>query len=489
MVAEAQEEVTNMSFKTNKINRNFTIKVHLYFNEDSFNRSADTTPRFYLKPVQLLGIEKVAFTRVGGLNNSYDKYGNRFWKYKYDDTLTEAQADAIYEEIKNSYPYGYVEGDQASIKKYRYDVKENTAFQSFYKKYWEKNQSSVKYPEYNPDGTKQQPHPYIEFTVNEIITYKHVEGTVEALDSASNLDLKYQTTGEYYESPTSYACHDESISVTLPSDAATDNRFIIDGWPQFPIKMSMSGRYRLDLLSGATWPTGSDGSFSGYRFRFSTGIDGSHNGYSDYTSGVSYVVSPETASFDVKVMTKTPVSSPGDDGHPYMYNGSPNGFALSGITGSATGINVSGFGHDEGAEITLRRDSTYIFYQTGSSNTNHPLNIATDPSGAGDSDNLYTSGVTTGSNYTRFEVPGKAPDTLYYVCTNHAYMGGKINIVESPAAAKTGSVPGESILINNDLSAEKLLYYYSPDMVSGGAPAYLQSDCSKQAAVFAGYDN
>ena len=205
-----------MSFKTNKINRSFSIKVHLYFNKESFNRTTDSTPRFYLKPVQLLAIDKVAFTRVGGVNNSYDRYGNRFWKYKDDSTLTKAQADAIYEEIKKSYPYGYVENDQASIKKYRYDVTENEAFQSFYKKYWDDHSSDVKQPSFNPNGTKQQPHPYIEFTVNEIITYKHVSGTVEALPEASEYDVYYATrTGEYYSQPIDYSCHDETIDVSL----------------------------------------------------------------------------------------------------------------------------------------------------------------------------------------------------------------------------------------------------------------------------------
>ena len=478
------------NFKTNKINRNFILKVHLYFNKNSYNRQSDSTPRFYLKPVQLLGLEKVAFTRDGAINNGFDQYGNRFWKYKGDNTLTNAQADAIYEEIKQSYPYGYVENDQASIKKYRYDVKENKAFQSFYRKYWDEHQDEVKQSEYNSDGTLIFPHPYIEFTVNEIVTYKHVAGTVEALSEASDLDVKYAVSGEFYETPINHSCHDEQISVTLPISAITlNNYFVIDNFSQFPIKTSMSGRYRFDLLSGSlnTWPTGSDGSYSGYRFRLSTGVDGSHNGYSDYTNGVSYVLSPEVGQFDVKVMTKTTHAGGGDDGHPYMHSGSPNGFALSGITGSSTGINVSGYGYDEGAEITLRRDSSYVFYQTGSTNDGHPLKIATDPSGAGDTSSLYTSGVVTTSNTLSFEVPHHAPDTLYYVCDNHAYMGGKINIVDSPTAPKTGSIPGESIILNNDEASEKLLYYYSPDISGAGGLLYLKSDCDGDYSTFSGY--
>ena len=475
------------TFKTNKINRNFQIKVHLYFNEDSLNRPADSTPRFYLKPVQLLGVEKVAFTRGGAINNNYEKYGNRFWKYKYDDTLTEAQVESIYAEIKNSYPYGFVEGDQASINKYRYDVTENNAFQSFYKKYWDDHQADVKQPEFNNDGVKEHPHPYIEYTVNEIITYKHVTGTVAALPSSTSLDVDYATGSYYYIEPIDYSCHDEIITVNL--DSRNPNNFMVDGLDQFPIRLSTSGRYLLNLTSGNQvsndWPTGAGGAFSGYRFRLSTGVNGSFNGYSDYTSGVSYVVSPEVGSFDIKVETKTAHAGGGDDGHPYMYSGFANGFSVSGISGSATGINVSGFGYDEGAELTLRRDSTYIFYQTGSTNDGHPINIATDPSGAqgASGSHLYTSGVSTASNFLRFEVPGRAPDTLYYVCTNHAFMGGKINIVDAPAAPKTGSIPGESIVIDNNQSTNIDLYYYSPDLSGAGGLLNLKVNCDDSAQV------
>tara|TARA_Y100000004_G_scaffold149744_1_gene171773 strand:+ start:1586 stop:3022 length:1437 start_codon:yes stop_codon:yes gene_type:complete len=478
-----------MSFKTNKINRNFTLKVHLYFNKDSFNRTTDSTPRFYLKPVQLLGVEKVAFTRGGAVTNGYKKYGNRFWKYKYDDTLTNAQIDSIYNEIKQSYPYGFVDGDQASIKKYRYDVKENQAFQSFYKQYWDQHQDEVKQTKLKPDGTKIHPHPYIEFTVNEIISYKHVKGAVDALPEAS-LDTDYGLTGASYSQPDDYSCHHGIIDVNL--NAGTPDHFLIDGYNQFPLILSTSGRYLLNLRSGdqntTDWPTGVGAAHSGYRFRVSTGPDGSHNGFSDYTSGISYVVSPETAYYDVSVQAKTAVSGPGDDGHPYMYSGSASGYALSGISGSATGINASGFGYDEGAEISLRRDSTYYFYQTGATNSGHPLRFATHPSGAGDSATLYESGASYGSNYVKFEVPGRAPNTLYYVCNNHSYMGGKINIVDAPTAPKTGSVPGESIVIDNNQTGIIGLYYYSPDISGAGGLLNLVTECDG-SQLFQGYSS
>jgi hypothetical protein len=262
----------------------------------------------------------------------------------------------------------------------------------------------------------------------------------------------------------------------------------LDDWAQFPVNLSVSGRYRFDLKSGGfyhTWPTGTPGGlgpteFSGCKFRFSTGVDGTNNGFAEYTDGVSYVKSPEEGWFYTKVLTKTPVSSPGDDGHPYMYQGSPSGFALSGSGdgSSATGINISGFGYDEGAMLTLRRDSTYHFIQdTGIniSNSGHPLQISTHPSGV--DSNVYSSGVAILDNYLAFTVPHQAPDKLYYTCKNHSYMGGEINIIDSPDATYTGSIPGESIVLSNAGGAERLLYYYTPSITNAGGMMSLKSGC------------
>ena len=55
----------------NKVNRNFNIKVRLYFNDNSFNREIDSTPRFYLEPVKLNAVERVAFTKSGAKEKEY----------------------------------------------------------------------------------------------------------------------------------------------------------------------------------------------------------------------------------------------------------------------------------------------------------------------------------------------------------------------------------------------------------------------------------
>ena len=162
--------------KVNRVNRVFRIKVHLYFNSTSYNRETDSTPRLFLTPVELLNVEKLAFTLEGGQDKGYKKYGNRFWKWKHDKTLTDAQVESIYSEIKQTYPYGFVAGDDASTNKYKTDVKNNEAFQSFYKSYWNNHSDEIKHPEYTHEGLKTYPYPYIEFIINEPISYKYAVG-------------------------------------------------------------------------------------------------------------------------------------------------------------------------------------------------------------------------------------------------------------------------------------------------------------------------
>lgn len=475
--------------KVNRINRNFTIKVHLYFNKDSYNRVQDTTPRYYIKPVKLLNVEKAAFTSEGARAQGYTKYGNRFYKWVNDDTLTDAKCESIFAEIQNSYPYGYVEGDTASFNKWYIDVKTSQSFQSFYKTYWENNETSVVQPQ-SEQGVLNYPHPYIEFTVNEIITYKHNTGTIPALPVGESLwgEYKSDVITDFYTQETDTSCLDGISNLYLDS---TSKRFQIDGITKLPLRISATGRHRIDIKSGTsdnyiTWPTGSDGTFSGYRFRMSTGVEGTSNSYLDYEQGVSYPVSPERGHFLIKAIEKTAVAGGNDDGHPYMYAGHATGYAISGSGDgtTATGINISGFGYDEGANLTLRRDSTYSFWQTDASNDDYYMQISTDPSGGWGNDTdsrIFKTGVTNVTGFLEFTVPYTAPDTLYYVDRDNAYMGGRISIVDAPASTYTGSKPGESIVINSTNALEQTMFYYSPDLSGMGGVVFMQSGCDDTA--------
>ena len=77
-------------------------------------------------------------------------------------------------------------------------------------------------------------------------------------------------------------------------------------------------------------------------------------------------------------------------------------------------------------DLYLARGNTYEFVNTAA----HPFRIQTTANGTVGAS--YGSGVTnndgsSGSTIT-FEVPFEAPDTLYYQCTSHTGMGGKLYI-------------------------------------------------------------
>ena len=90
-----------------------------------------------------------------------------------------------------------------------------------------------------------------------------------------------------------------------------------------------------------------------------------------------------------------------------------------------TGDGLTGTVNDP--DLTLLRGQKYIFKNRSGG---HPFRIQT--SYQNTSGTAYNTGVTnnSGGNGTDiiFEVPQDAPGTLYYQCTAHTYMSGKLNI-------------------------------------------------------------
>ena len=84
-------------------------------------------------------------------------------------------------------------------------------------------------------------------------------------------------------------------------------------------------------------------------------------------------------------------------------------------------------------ELTLNA-GTYVFDQTASTNATHPLKISTTNDGTHGGGSEYTTGVTVSGTpgaggKTTIVINAQTPTTLYYYCSSHAGMGGKINIV------------------------------------------------------------
>ena len=80
--------------------------------------------------------------------------------------------------------------------------------------------------------------------------------------------------------------------------------------------------------------------------------------------------------------------------------------------------------------IALTIGKTYIFDQSDSSNSGHPLRLSTTANGTHGGGTEYTTGVTTTSTQTQIVVSSSTPSPLYYYCSNHSGMGG--NIITTP---------------------------------------------------------
>tara|TARA_Y100000593_G_scaffold84789_1_gene160824 strand:+ start:27321 stop:28817 length:1497 start_codon:yes stop_codon:yes gene_type:complete len=495
-----------MSFKTNKVNRNFTVKNHIYFNKDSYNRSGDVTPRYFVKSVELLNVEKVGFSYKSILTEKgYQKRGHRFYGYVKDDTLTDEEILSNYETLKNSYPYGFISGDTASETKYRIDVKENPAFQSFYKSYWDAHSDQVKIPQKTTKGDLDYPYPYIEYTGHEIVKIKHNSGTVPVLqmgDDGYNAPYAEFPTGiNHFVAPYAYSCYKEDIYVNA-HDYYSENRqvFLMDGGAQMPLVLhNNSGTtYTFHLVSGRQfgygtnlWPTGSDGLHSGIALEFSTGLDGTWGGYSKYDN-VSAYDAAELHNYYVSSELK---DGDPETGHPYYNSGSVSGYVISGQS-------------RQSGPITAYRGHTYVFHVTGSSNVFNGGRTG-DPSGLYDVQDLIVTseevwgeygvhsqvdnpellnphgtayGVAVsgeGAGTYTITIPWEAPDTLYYQSRNSAYYGGVIDVSNPPTA--TGNKPGQFIRVSFTGEKDERMYYYSPSQSGMGGLLILKSDCDGKA--------
>ena len=95
--------------------------------------------------------------------------------------------------------------------------------------------------------------------------------------------------------------------------------------------------------------------------------------------------------------------------------------------------------------LDLEEGSTYVFDQSDSSNSGHPLRFSTTSDGTHNSGSEYTTGVTTTGTpgsagaKTTIVVASSAP-TLYYYCSAHSGMGGRQHQYTAGASNFDGSI-------------------------------------------------
>lgn len=105
--------------------------------------------------------------------------------------------------------------------------------------------------------------------------------------------------------------------------------------------------------------------------------------------------------------------------------------------------NDSSLGGEEAPLLRLARGQTVNFFQSDSTNTNHPLKIGTTAEAASAASGYdmvgfaHTVGTPGTSRQARFTItiPNDAPDTLYYSCSAHTGMGGTISVYTDPVVA------------------------------------------------------
>jgi hypothetical protein len=456
----------NLGFSTNKINRKITFKARLNHNASSWNRSSDTTPRFWLEAVSLISVERVGFTSqsLKMENSPYQKEGHRVYDNKMEVKLSDSEAEYLFGNLKENFPYGYKANDRASETKYIVDLMNNDAFQAHYANYWNDNSDKI-IPTGPPDHNT---YPCIEFETSEIFSTKHNSGNVPAVEGGSvniEQDTGYKGVTFYETSWNELLCDPKVMDVSVPTgnfiESIQDYAFAITNEEYRGKHMQVDSVNETEYVVRFVepWPTGTNGLASGIAFKLSETDDGTHH-YGG--AGVEYS-SAYAGAFDHEEITYVVTVAS---------NGTQDVFYLDGV---------------EAPALNFKRGSKYIFDQTDSSNSGHPLYIGNSSLGgdAGDSKNCHVQ--ETADDIMTFSVPMDAPNSLWYQCENHQNMGAGISIADptfeypAPGAEYEDFVPGRALRLKFPSSTDETgtYYYYNNNIVEAGGGVYTR-DCSSK---------
>lgn len=178
---------------------------------------------------------------------------------------------------------------------------------------------------------------------------------------------------------------------------------------------------------------------------------------------------PVTVVADRTPRTFQLVAGPKDASHPYFGRGSDMAFVTDGV---------------QGKELVLTRGVTYTF----SLNTGvmHDFYFTTSPVGRGAG--TLTDGITGQFIFkgdATFTPSATTPEEVYYECRNHAYMGGKIHVVNAGEKVSLGAPPAlpaaEAPIVRN-YTAEQVKQKLSfADMLIGSSASAKRVAASNNA--------
>ena len=165
-----------------------------------------------------------------------------------------------------------------------------------------------------------------------------------------------------------------------------------------------------------------------------------------------------TVTYAVTVVSGNPSN------HPYYNQGSTNKYAIDGSTASGDVV------------LTLYEGNTYKFDQSDSSNDGHPLRFYLDAAKG----TAYTTGVTTNGTpgqagaYTQITVADGAP-TLFYQCSNHAFMGATANTHGIPNITTTTGASVTNVIGTTALGSETVFTEVTVGVTLAAAQTTLDS--------------
>lgn len=132
----------------------------------------------------------------------------------------------------------------------------------------------------------------------------------------------------------------------------------------------------------------------------------------------------------------------GDDGIAQTYTVTVESIDDSYAYSDQNGIGVAyAIDGEVGRTLTLERGKTYEFelessVESGPEGFPHPFYV--DRTAEGQGNDEFSEGVENAeatSGTVTFTPPTDAPDVLYYVCGNHVYMGGDIELTSSSSSS------------------------------------------------------